>query len=124
MTPGERSSHGEPMGHSARSAIRLRSGAALTLVVEVSDGWIVESTARLLPGSAVDVVLAPGHGGPARRAVITRSEVVAIDRRHGVRYRARLRMTGAMESTDRPAGAAHGNELPARDGNLIHPPLQ
>ena len=119
MTPGERSSHGEPKGHVARPAIRLRSGAALTLVVEVSDGWIVESAARLLPGSTVEVVLAAGHGGQAKRAVITRSEVVALDRRDGIRYRARLWMSPATESGS-AAGPAPGNELPALDGNPAH----
>lgn len=124
MTPGERSSHGEPRGHAARSAIRLRSGAALTLVVEVSDGWIVESAARLLPGSTVEVVLAAGHGGEAKRAVITRSEVVALDRRHGIRYRARLWMCPATDSTGGAAGPAHGNELLSHEGNLVHASVQ
>lgn len=119
MTPGERGSHGEPKGHVARSAIRLRSGAALTLVVEVSDGWIVESAARLLPGSTVEVVLAAGRGGETKRAVITRSEVVALDRRHGIRYRARLWMSPATESGG-AAVPAPGNELPAHDGNPDH----
>jgi hypothetical protein len=124
MTPGERSSHGEPKGHAVRSAIRLRSGAALTLVVEVSDGWVVESVARLLPGSTVEVVLAAGNGGEAKRAVITRSEVVALDRRHGIRYRARLWMCPATESTGGDAGPAHGNELPSHEGNLVHASVQ
>jgi hypothetical protein len=100
--------------------MRLRSGLPLTLVIDVSDGWIVESTARLLPGSSVEIVLAPGHGDQARRAVITRCEVVAIDRRHGVRYRARLRAAGTVDAEDLAAGLRQGNELLTHGGHDVH----
>ena len=85
----------------------------------MSDGWIVESTARLLPGSTVDVVLAPGRDGQVKRAVIARCEVVALDRRHGIRCRARLRIAADSASPARTRGPAGGNALPVCHGNPL-----
>jgi hypothetical protein len=74
--------------------VRLRSGVRLTFIGDEADGWVVESTARLLPGSVVEVIQGPGCREGPRRALVARSEVIAIDRRHGVRYRTRLEAAG------------------------------
>ena len=95
VTPAERparEAQSRPLG--GVPIVRLRSGVRLTFIGDEANGWIVESTARLLPGSVVEVILGPGSREGARRALVARSEVIAIDRRHGVRYRARLQVVG------------------------------
>ena len=74
--------------------VRLRSGVKLAFIGDEADGWVVESTARLLPGTVVEVILGSGFQEGARRALVARSEVIAIDRCHGVRYRTRLEVAG------------------------------
>ena len=120
MMPSERGSHDDRSGPPASAPLmRLRSGARLTVVGERSDGWAVESAARLLPGSSVEVVLASGGRGSAWRALVTRSEVIAIDRRHGVRYRAVLRLRDAPEGTSGMSDVLHGNEVLMARGHKV-----
>ena len=98
--------------------VRLRSGVRLTVIRDAGDGWVVESAARLLPGSVVDVVLARGGREVASRAVVARSQVVAIDRR-GILYQSQLEALEEPRAVTGTIFPADGNKLPARHGHFV-----
>lgn len=89
--------------------VRLRSGARLTVMHGAAGEWTVQTVARLLPGSIVDVVAGSGPERQVMPALIVRSEVIALDPWRGPRYEARLLPVEGGS----PGGAIrfHGNEL-------------
>jgi hypothetical protein len=120
MMPSERRSRNELTGHTETSAfVRLRSGVRLSVLAGAEGGWHVESVARLMPGSVVEVVVGAGDRKLVERAVVARSEVVAIDRRHGVRYRAQLERLREPEFPSGSSYHADGNQLPARREHVV-----
>lgn len=93
----------------AGTHVRLRSGARLTVVRSAAGEWTVQTVARLLPGSIVDVVAGSGPERQVVPALIVRSEVIALDAWRGPRYEARL-----LPVEGGSPGCAvrfHGNEL-------------
>jgi hypothetical protein len=109
MLPQPDRSEGRSAASRGAVDLRLRSGGPLTVIGETPDAWLIESTVRLLPGSAVEIVIMADGQPIALVARITRCEVAAIDRAAGIRYRARL--APALGSPDTGAN---------RLGNLLH----
>jgi hypothetical protein len=88
--------------------VRLRAGSQLT-VIDVSDsGVLVEGTARLLPGTHVDVHIITAEGRVLVRSRVVRAYVVHVEAEL-VRYR------GAL-AFERPVATA-------RSGYLVPPIL-
>src|SRR5688572_17617966 len=87
------------------SRMRLRTGAEL-MVVNVSDtGALVESAARLLPGTRVDVHVVARHGRVLVRCRVVRAWVSAVAA-DAIRYR------GAFLFDQPIAAAPPGYRLP------------
>jgi hypothetical protein len=115
MKPSGRRSREQHAHHTDTDAIvRLRTGVRLSVLSGAAGGWHVESVARLMPGSVVDVVVGAGDRKLVERAVVARSEVIAIDRRHGVRYRAQLERLGEPECPSGSVFRTDGNQLPTQ----------
>lgn len=79
--------------------VRLRTGHEISLVNVSGGGALVETSARLLPGTAIVLHVVADAGTMAVRARVTRCSVCAIDKTAGVRYR------GALAFADGPQAA-------------------
>lgn len=102
--------------------VRLRTGRELA-VVDIADGGVlVEGTARLLPGTHVEVHVVTREGRTLVRSRITRASVHAIAA-DTLRYRAALAFDTRVNTTasrvvvtqSSPAGAIEGSDYPIRD---------
>jgi hypothetical protein len=102
--------------------VRLRTGRELA-VVDIGDGGVlVEGTARLLPGTHVEVHVVTREGRTLVRSRITRASVFAIAA-NAVRYRAALAFdtrvntaaSRVVATQSSPAGASGGSDYPERD---------
>lgn len=110
-----------PRADDPLSQARLRTGAELQ-VVEISDnGALVRTSARLLPGTHVDVHLMTGGGRVLRRARVARAWVwqvapTVVGFEVALAFSAFVdtsaRWVGATRERPAPADAA-GHELPA-----------
>ena len=79
------------------AAVRVRGGRELK-VVDISDhGVLVESEARLLPGTHVEVHMVTGDGRVLVRTRVVRACVSAL--RDGVRYRSALAFERRVDTT-------------------------
>lgn len=70
--------------------VRLRTGHEVALVNVSGVGALVETSARLLPGSAIVLHVVADDRTIAVRATVTRCHVCAIVKDAGVRYRCAL----------------------------------
>jgi hypothetical protein len=106
-----------PAGDEPLARARMRAGRELTVVDLSNSGALVEGTARLLPGTHVDVHLVTKDGRTLVRSRVVRAHVCHVDAVL-VRYRGALAFeraidTSAVEyavpallaSTDRPSDA-------------------
>jgi hypothetical protein len=104
------------------SRVRLRTGRELG-VVDIGDtGALVEGSARLLPGTHVEVHVVTREGRTLVRSRITRASVftVAAD---ALRYRAALAFdtrvntapTRVVTTHSSPPGGAAGSSYPSQD---------
>ncbi len=69
------------------SAARLRPGRDVALVDIGDGGALVETPARLFPGTRVVLQLVAPGGAVSVRGRVVRCEVAALDPAQGVRYR-------------------------------------
>ena len=76
--------------------IRLRTGAELTVLDIAPFGALVESSARLLPGSVVEVQIRTWAGRERIRSRVVRSAVSALDA-SAIRYRSGLAFERAVD---------------------------
>ena len=78
--PGERRRAGRrlPTPTEALSRARLRAGRELAVINVSSVGMLVESTARLLPGTHVDVHVTAAQGRSLVRARVARCAVCRV----------------------------------------------
>ncbi len=72
------------------SQAKLRHGPELLLIDVGEGGALVEASARMLPGSQVELQLASEAWGWSGRARVLRCQVSALLPEQGVRYRAAL----------------------------------
>ena len=79
-----------PPERAAVQTARLRTGQRLAVLNIGRGGALVESSARLLPGSAVEIQVPGATADRYVRAVVLRCTVSAVDPARGVRY------TGAL----------------------------
>ena len=102
--------------------VRLRTGRELA-VVDIGDGGVlVEGTARLLPGTHVEVHVVTREGRTLVRSRITRASVHAVAA-DTLRYRAALAFDTRVNTAahrvvatqSSPAGAGGGSGYPIRD---------
>jgi len=102
--------------------VRLRTGRELA-VVDISDGGaLVDGTARLLPGTHVEVHVVTREGRTLVRSRITRASVFAVAA-DTLRYRAALAFDARVNTAanrvvatqSSPAGATGGSGYPNRD---------
>ncbi len=84
--------------------VRLRTGHEISLVNVSGGGALVETSARLLPGTAIVLHVLTDHQTVAVRARVTRCYVCAIDKTAGVRYR------GALAFSENAHSAPDGRE--------------
>ena len=75
-----------PAGDEPLSRMRLRAGRELTVVDVSNDGALIEGSARLLPGTHVDVHLVTSDGRTLVRSRVVRAYVHHLDAQI-VRYR-------------------------------------
>ena len=103
-----RAARRSPGANDPLSRARLRTGPEL-VVTEISDvGASVRTSARLLPGTHVDVHMVTTAGRVLRRARIARAAVWIIDAA-GVRYQVALAFDSPVDSSVRWVGATHGD---------------
>jgi hypothetical protein len=94
-----------PEAQDALARVRLRGGREL-IVVDVSPGGaMVEGTARLLPGTHVDVHVTTRDGRVLARARVIRAFVCRVEP-ESIHYRAGLAFETAVDTT------AHGYLVP------------
>jgi hypothetical protein len=79
-----------PWPRGGANCLRLRTGAHLAVLAASSEGWLVESGVRLLPGTSLDVVVGRGVSAQPLRATVAHAKVSAIDRDGLIRYEAGL----------------------------------
>lgn len=97
------------------SRARLRTGPEL-VVTEISDlGARVRTSARLLPGTHVDVHLMTVGGRVLRRARVARATVWSLDPT-GIAFQVALAFDTPVDSSVRRVGATHGNDPAVRRG--------
>ena len=123
-----------PMAGEALSWARLRTGTELT-VIDISDhGALVESRARLLPGTHVDLHLMSAAGRVLQRSRVARAFVARLDA-SALSYYVALAFDGPVDTSPprvvlahvaRPAWAAATREQePARPvAATVTPPAQ
>ena|SRR5687768_14363967 len=106
------------------SRARLRTGPELVVTEISSFGASVRTSARLLPGTHVDVHLMTTAGRVLRRARVARAAVWTIDAT-GIAYRVALAFDAAVDASARRVSATRaeefathpaGERLPARAG--------
>jgi PilZ domain-containing protein len=101
----------------ALSRLRLRAGRELAVIDISSNGALVESTTRLLPGTHVDVHVTAAHGRILVRARVVRCAVWMVTPQV-VQYRGALAFTSPV---DLPSLAAtslgRSRSLDGRDGD-------
>lgn len=104
------------------SRARLRTGPELA-IVEISDGGAcVRTSARLLPGTRVDVHLVTAEGRVLTRARVARAAVCSIDLA-GVTYQAALVFDTPIDSSIRRVDATRAEGLGGRlTGQLLPTP--
>lgn len=112
------------------SRARLRTGPELA-VTEISDvGASVRTTARLLPGTHVDVHLMTIGGRVLRRARVARAAVRAIDS-NGIAFQVALAFDSPVDSSARRVAPTRdeefdtpgvGDHLPGRVGPRFEAP--
>jgi hypothetical protein len=73
--------------------VRLRTGHEISLVNVSGGGALVETSARLLPGTAIVLHVVANDRTIAVRARVTRCHVCAIVNDGGVRYRCAVAFT-------------------------------
>jgi hypothetical protein len=81
--------------------VRLRTGHEISLVNVSGGGALVETRARLLPGTAIVLHVHTDDRTVAVRARVTRCFVCAIDKNAGVRYRGALAFADAHPTRPR-----------------------
>jgi hypothetical protein len=111
-----------PAADETLSRVRLRTGRELT-VVDIGDaGALVEGTARLLPGTHVEVHVVTREGRTLVRSRITRAAVFAVAA-DTLRYRAALAFDTRVNTAparvvathSSPSGATAGSSYPGHD---------
>jgi hypothetical protein len=104
--------HGEAECRWVKS-VRLTPGRDVALLNLSSNGAQIEATSRLLPGTCVELQLVTKDRRWLRSAQVLRCHVSALLPEGGVRYRAALRFSEAL---DLPRGGAGGAPpAPAND---------
>ena len=104
------------------SRARLRTGPEL-VVTEISNfGASVRTSARLLPGTHVDVHLMTVAGRVLQRARVARAAVWTIDAT-GIAYRVALAFDGAVDASARRVSATRAEEFATRAGGERLPGL-
>lgn len=93
-----------PLGEEPISRVRLRTGREMTVVDVSNAGLLVEGSARLLPGTYVEVHVITREGRLLVRSRIARCHVSALSA-DAVSYR------GAL-AFDRPIDSAPGYRVP------------
>lgn len=100
-----------PAADETLARVRLRTGRELT-VVEIGDGGaLVEGTARLLPGTHVEVHVVTREGRTLVRSRVTRAWVFAVAA-DALQYRAALAFDARVNTAPSWVVATH----PARTG--------
>jgi hypothetical protein len=101
------------------SRARLRTGPEL-VVTEISNfGASVRTSARLLPGTHVDVHLMTVAGRVLQRARVARASVWTIDAT-GIAYQVVLAFDAAVDASARRVNATHAEEFAIRaDGERL-----
>ena len=111
-----------PEASETLASIRLRTGRELA-VVDIGDGGaLVDGSARLLPGTHVEVHVVTREGRTLVRSRITRASVFAVAA-DALRYRAALAFdtrvntapSRVVATPSSPAGAAGGSGYPSPD---------
>lgn len=81
--------------------VRLRTGHEVSLVNVSGGGALVETSARLLPGTAVILHVHAEQRTIAVRARVVRCHVCTIDKDAGVRYRGAVAFAEPTHGNDR-----------------------
>lgn len=101
-----RSARRRPTTGEALSWARLRTGTQLA-IVDISDhGALVESRARLLPGTHVDLHLMPAAGRILQRARVMRAFVASLDA-SALSYYVALAFDGPVDTSPPRVVPAH-----------------
>jgi hypothetical protein len=112
--PGERrhASRRVPTPTEAPSRARLRAGRELAVINLSSSGMLVEGTARLLPGTHVDIHVIAAQGRSLVRARVVRSAVISVTA-DVIEYRSALAFGAQIDLTPAEPSAALEDTLPA-----------
>ena len=103
------------LGRALLSA-RMRTGSPLRVLNTSPDGLLVESPARLLPGTRVDLIL---HSGATREQTpwfVVHSRVGCLRGSSDIRYRVGLRRASGTNYPTPPRANSRGKLLPAGSG--------
>jgi hypothetical protein len=92
-------------GHSP-FAVRLRTGLSVRVIDMAQDGLLVETTARLLPGHPVDLVLDTGGAQVSVRGLVAHSRVCAVRGVAELRYHAGLGLAARTNYSHTEAAGA------------------
>jgi len=95
-----------------RFTLTLHSGARVEVIEVSAEGALVETAARLQPGSHVSIRSAPGQDRIADQATVIHCCVCAIDRRIGIRFRAGLQFDAGSSYSANKHQASRENVLP------------
>lgn len=97
---------------------RLRPGRDVKVLDLSSGGALVETAARLLPGTSIVLHLVGIRGPHTVRGTVLRCYVSALDRLAGIRYRAALGFDQAFQMPDNTIGAPEPG--PGRERHAFH----
>jgi hypothetical protein len=110
--------------HETLAHVRLRTGRELAVVDIAETGALLEGTARLLPGTHVEVHIVTREGRTLVRSRVARAWVFAVTA-NNVRYRAALAFDTRVNTTPSRVVATHNAPLAASLGSnypsLEHP---
>jgi len=88
----------EPYADEPLSRVRFRAGREVTVVNVSNTGLLVESAARLLPGTHLDVHVVTRDGRVLVRSRITRAYVSALEA-EAIRYRGALAFDRVVDTS-------------------------
>lgn len=92
--------------------LALRTGATVKVIDMSADGALVETSARLEPGTNLAIRAFSTRTGVVHRATVIHCRVWSLDSRSGIRFQAGLRFETCNSYTSKQPPRVYGNALP------------
>jgi hypothetical protein len=92
--------------------LALRTGTTLEVIDMSAGGALVETSARLEPGTNLAIRALSTRTGVVHRATVIHCRVWSLDRRSGIRFRAGLRFATSSGYPSKESPRVCGNALP------------